>query len=256
MVQHSFSDGHQQTPISHPHPSPSAAPHLCTLWLIYGAEQGIEADQDELIVRRGAARLLWPHHDLLHDTMIPKWQTWRRIKCFKVSQSRDEEKKNTNRPSIFPPPFFRQWMWRKEGGKKAMVCQATMIWCWGSTHVTLGWLRWKKKSVAWQSSTTTASEMSVRLVCSPRSTAAGQLRFLLPSGPTCPCYQSLVENTWILKAISFLSGDQTAAEGHEEADGGKCSGEYDDEWAQMKKKIQKEKGKSTQLKLTPNSHQK
>lgn len=32
----------------------------------------------------------WPLSDLLHDTISPKWQKWRRIMCFKVKHGRDK----------------------------------------------------------------------------------------------------------------------------------------------------------------------
>lgn len=41
-----------------------------------------------MYLRRKSSQWYRPLCDLFHDTMSPKWQTWRRIKCFKVSQQR------------------------------------------------------------------------------------------------------------------------------------------------------------------------
>lgn len=76
--------------------------------------------------RRKSSQRCCPRRDLFHDTMSPKWQTWRRIKCFKVSQAEIKP----NRPLGWWTGFV--------AGKSHHVATMTPgLWRTGPTHVTL-----------------------------------------------------------------------------------------------------------------------
>lgn len=66
-----------------------------------------------------------PRRDPLHDTMSPKWQTWRRIKCFKVSQAEIKP----NRP-------LRWWTGFVAGKSHHVATMTPGLWRTGPTHVT------------------------------------------------------------------------------------------------------------------------
>lgn len=75
--------------------------------------------------RRKSSQRYCPLCDLFHDTMSPKWQTWQRIKCFKVSQAEIKP----NRPLGWWTGFV--------AGKSHHVATMTPgLWCTGPTHVT------------------------------------------------------------------------------------------------------------------------
>lgn len=71
---------------------------------------------------RKSSQWCYPPCDLAHDTMSPKCQTWRRIKCFKVSQAQIKP----NRPLGWWTSFFSR--------KKASSCGRHDTWALEHRH--------------------------------------------------------------------------------------------------------------------------
>lgn len=83
---------------------------------------------------RKSSQWCYPLCDLLHDTMSPKWQTWRRIKCFKVSQA---EIKTQQAP-------LGWWTGFVAGKGRHVATMTPGLWFTGPTHVTSCSWRGKK----------------------------------------------------------------------------------------------------------------
>lgn len=83
---------------------------------------------------RKSSQWCCPLCDLLHDTMSPKWQTWQRIKCFKVSQA---EIKTQQAP-------LGWWTGFVAGKGRHVATMTPGLWCTGPTHVTSCSWRGKK----------------------------------------------------------------------------------------------------------------
>lgn len=84
--------------------------------------------------RRKSSQWRCPPRDLVHDTMSPKCQTWRRIKCFKVSQAEIKP----NRP-------LGWWTGFVTGKSHRVATMTPRLWRTGATHVSSCSSRRKKK---------------------------------------------------------------------------------------------------------------
>ena len=120
-------------------PLPSYLPFLILYLFIHLISQGSLRSLGRLRWmdwRRKSSQWCCPLCDLLHDTMSPKWQTWRRIKCFKVSQA---EIKTQQAP-------LGWWTGFVAGKSRHVATMTPGLWCTGPTHVTsCSWRRKKGK---------------------------------------------------------------------------------------------------------------